>query len=572
MKDSTDPASKALLVVSSLILGTLIPFTFLLHLALALTGGGPAPWNPFVLVIGVITHEVSVSAQVWLIIGIFFTLIVLVVGFVGFRYARRSLSRKRGDSAAKHLGGKAASAAVRTKSVQEKASTFGLDPTNHPGYPLGNAVGDGGGIWGDWESVSTVLAGPRTGKTTAFAIPLILSSPGSVLATSNKRDIVDATLGVRDKVGHVWVFDPCSIRKEAARCYWNPLTYVIDDDHYDGTFVSRASELSSILGDAARAGNTGARGFDSFWDGGGDRIRSQLIAAAALGGKSMADVYTWVSQELNREPVKILKSAGWDQMADSLEASINLPEETRGGMWACARMGLEWLEDPGFAQWWTPGAGRQEFSPSDFSQATDQTLYSLSRDASAITPLVAALTAITCKAAEFTAESRGGRLATPMMVILDEAANVCPWRELPKLYSHFGSKGILLQTILQSWSQGVDVWGETGMMKLWSASNNAIYAGGMKVVPALENFSKLIGTHYVDQVSRSTSVGVTTRSVNVESSERPIATIDDLASLPEWRAWLFATHARPVLLEILPWFTGTRKTEIDDSFATYGAH
>ena len=570
MKD-TDPASKAMLIGSGIILGTFIPFTLLVHLALALTGGGSAPWNPFLLLLRVITQEVSVSAPAWIIVGCFFTLLVLVVGFVGFKHVRRRRSRKRGDSAAKHLGGKAASASVRTKSVQAKASAFGLDPSKHPGYPLGNAVADGGCIWGDWESVSMVLAGPRTGKTTAFAIPLILASPGSVLATSNKRDIVDATLGVREKVGQVWLFDPCSIRKEEARCYWNPLTYVIDDAHYDGTVVSRASELSRILGDAARAGNTGSRGYDSFWDGGGDRIRSELIAAAALGNKSMADVYTWVAQELNREPVKILKAAQWDQMADSLEAAIDLPEETRGGMWACARMGLEWLEDPGFAQWWQSGGGRHEFSPAEFSQATDQTLYSLSRDASAVTPLVAALTAITCKAAEFTAESRGGRLATPMMVILDEAANVCPWRELPKLYSHFGSKGILLQTILQSWSQGVDVWGETGMMKLWSASNNAIYAGGMKEVPALENFSKLIGTHYVDQISRSTSSGVTTRSVNTESSERPIATIDDLASLPEWRAWLFATHARPVLLEILPWFTGTHKTEITDSLATYGA-
>ena len=36
--------------------------------------------------------------------------------------------------------------------------------------------------------------GPRTGKTSSRAVPAILDAPGSVLVTSNKRDVVDATL------------------------------------------------------------------------------------------------------------------------------------------------------------------------------------------------------------------------------------------------------------------------------------------------------------------------------------------------------------------------------------------
>lgn len=570
MKDK-DPASFVMLIVTGTIIGLLVPFTLFIHVAMAITGDGPPPWNPVALLIKIISGDLVVTTQTWVIFGVLTALLVLAGGIIGWRQMRRSGQHKRGDKAARYLGGRGASVSVRTKNVEKKAEAFGLDAHKHPGYPLGRAVSDGGKIWGDWESVSTIFAGPRTGKSSAFAIPLIVAAPGSVVSTSNKRDVVDATLGVRQKVGLTWLFDPCSIRKEEAGCFWNPLTYVADSENYDGTIVSRATELSAILGDAARAGNVGGRGFDAFWDGGGDRIRSQLLAAAAVSGKTMEDVYMWVSQEVNREPVKILKAAHWDQMADSLEASVNLPEETRGGMWACARMGLEWIEDPGFSQWWQSGAGRQEFSPTEFARSTNQTLYSLSRDASSVTPLVAALTAVTCKAAEFVAEEGGGRLTTPMMVILDEAANVCPWRELPKLYSHFGSKGILLVTILQSWSQGVDVWGETGLAKLWSASNNAIYLGGIKEVSALENFSKLIGTHRVDQVSRSSSSSGSSRSVNVDSDERPIATVDDLASLPEWRAWLFATHSRPVLLEIQPWFKGEHRIEIEQSLATYGA-
>lgn len=42
---------------------------------------------------------------------------------------------------------------------------------------------------------------------------------------------------------------------------------------------------------------------------------------------------------------------------------------------------------------------------------------------------------------------------------------------LPDQYSHYGSRGIILMTILQSWSQGVEVCNLEGKRKFWSASN-----------------------------------------------------------------------------------------------------
>lgn len=49
-----------------------------------------------------------------------------------------------------------------------------------------------------------------------------------------------------------------------------------------------------------------------------------------------------------------------------------------------------------------------------------------------------ALTVAVTEAAEQLAKaSPGGRLRVPMVAVLDETANVCRWRELPNLYSHF---------------------------------------------------------------------------------------------------------------------------------------
>ncbi|WP_187346218.1 TraM recognition domain-containing protein [Cellulosimicrobium sp. CUA-896] len=41
-----------------------------------------------------------------------------------------------------------------------------------------------------------------------------------------------------------------------------------------------------------------------------------------------------------------------------------------------------------------------------------------------------------------------GRLAPPATAVLDEVANVCRWRELPGLYSHYGSRGIVVSAFL----------------------------------------------------------------------------------------------------------------------------
>ena len=108
-------------------------------------------------------------------------------------------------------------------------------------------------------------------------------------------------------------------------------------------------------------------------------------------------------------------------------------------------------------------------------------MYSLSKEGRGNAgPLVTALTVALTEAAEDLAKrSPGGPLATPMVVVLNEAANVCRWRELPNVYSHYGSRAICVMTILQSSSQGVDVWGRDGMCKLSSAANVKVYAGGV---------------------------------------------------------------------------------------------
>ena len=165
------------------------------------------------------------------------------------------------------------------------------------------------------------------------------------------------------------------------------------------------------------------------------------------------------------------------------------------------------------------------------------------------------------------ARSPGGRLPVPLLGVLDEAANVCRWKDLPELYSHFGSRGIVLMTILQSWSQGVDVWGQSGMRKLWSAANVAVYGGGVKETDFLDMLSRLIGDY--DKHTRSVSTGRGHRSVTEQLSRERIMDPADLAALPPGRAVVLASGARPTLIHTEPWMTGPHASAVRASLAAH---
>ena len=196
-----------------------------------------------------------------------------------------------------------------------------------------------------------------------------------------------------------------------------------------------------------------------------------------------------------------------------------------------------------------------EFRPTDFVASAD-TLYCLSQEGrGSASPIVTALTVAVIEAAlEHAKTQPSGRLALPLFVALDEAANVCRWRELPDLYSHFGSRGIVVDTLLQSWSQGVSVWGDAGMNKLWSAANVKAYGGGVSEDKFLQSLSNLIGVEYVDQVQTSSSRQGTSRSVSVGAAQRPIAPVSELMAMPPNRAWVLASGAPPVYVRTVPYF------------------
>jgi type IV secretory pathway TraG/TraD family ATPase VirD4 len=160
-----------------------------------------------------------------------------------------------------------------------------------------------------------------------------------------------------------------------------------------------------------------------------------------------------------------------------------------------------------------------------------------------------------------------GRLRVPLVVELDEAANICKWKDLPDLYSHFGSQGIIVTTYLQSWPQGEAVWGREGMGKLWGAVNVAVLGPGLRDAKLLEDVSKLIGDHDVEKVSHSSSRSGPSRSISTVRER--IMSVSALADLPPGRMIVLGSGAPATIAEPVSWWETEHAAGILESQRKY---
>jgi type IV secretory pathway TraG/TraD family ATPase VirD4 len=480
----------------------------------------------------------------------------------GIVVARARRPARAGDRAARLLAaGRDARHPVSLQNAKSTAKRFGV---TQPGLPIARSVAGGRPLYASWEDMQCDIWGPRKGKSTGRAIPTLLAAPGAAFATSNKPDLYAATRGVREQHGRVWNFDPEQLVAGEPEWWWNPLSYVTSD--------RRALELTDAFVGAYR--DPDARP-DPFFDSAGQELVAHLLRAAALAQRPITQAFLWSTRPNDDEPARILTEHGLELAAAAVLDHVHAPFEQRGGVFGTARQILSFLRDPDIARWITSGGAfdrRPQLDLAAFVHSAD-TLYLHSKEGQGSSAgLVTALAMALCDAAEQLAKrSPGGRLAVPLVGVLDEAANICRWRQLPDLYSHYGSRGIPLLTLLQSWSQGAQVWGQTGLRKLWGASNVRVYGGGAAEHEFLSDLEKLIGDYNRLVASPSSQRGPAggSASTSWQLTPTPILTVADLAALPRGRIIVMPSGSPPVLAEPIYWWNTPDARAIRESIATY---
>ncbi|WP_433549106.1 type IV secretory system conjugative DNA transfer family protein [Streptomyces sp. CA-294286] len=406
-----------------------------------------------------------------------------------------------------------------------------------------------------YEDVAVAVMAPRSGKTTTLAIPAILNAPGPVLLTSNKaaNDAYTSTIEARAKVGRTWSMDPQQIAHADRRMWWDPLA------------SAKTLEGSGRLAGHFLAASVDASQANDFWSKAASNVLSQLMLAAANDNRPITDVMGWLAYPANRAPLDILRDHGFAGVAAQLKGTVEGPPETRDGIYETARQYAAALLNTEIARWVTPQDDVPEFKPEEFVCSTD-TLYLLSKDGGGgASALIAACADAVMRAATVEAERSGGRLDPPMLAILDEAANVCKISDLPDLYSHLGSRGIIPITILQSYRQGQKVWGDAGMDALWSASTIKVIGSGIDDPDFADKLSRLIGDHDVE--TTSTSHSDSGKSTSVSMRQERILPADAIRALPKGSALLYATGMRVAMLDLRPWYLEPGAAELSAASA-----
>ncbi|WP_235445563.1 type IV secretory system conjugative DNA transfer family protein [Streptomyces sioyaensis] len=421
-----------------------------------------------------------------------------------------------------------------------------IDPDDR-GVLLGALKPGKAEVRSSWEDVILAIMAPRSGKTSGLAIPAILRAPGPVLLTSNKaaRDAYTATIDARAKVGTVWTLDPQQIAHVPRTMWWDILADARDlagARRLAGHFVTASVDESSAR---------------DFWSTAAANTLTAFFLAAAHARRPITDVLAWLASPADRTAIDLLQDAGFDAVAAQLQGTVAGAVETRDGIFETARQYASCLLDPDIAAWVTSPNDLEkvrEFKPEEFATGTD-TLYLLSKDGGgSASAIIAAAADVVMRAAVMQAERDGGRLDAPLLAILDEAANVCKISDLPDLYSHLGSRGVIPMTILQSYQQGVRVWGQAGMDALLSASTIKLIGSGMDDADFADKISRLAGDHDVRTVSVST--GESGKSTSVSMRQERVLPPDVLRAMPKGTACLMATGIRLALVDLKPWYKG----------------
>lgn len=404
-------------------------------------------------------------------------------------------------------------------------------------------------------SAAIVVGPPRSGKTRRVIAPTIAGWEGAVLATSTKGDVL-AGAGLRSRVGPVVVYDPTgSLGHPDVSVGFSPLSRCRT---WDGA-VEVASALLSPVGDdrSVRHGehfSTAARA-----------LLAPLFHAAVLSGEGLSTVKRWLGRLEFSEPSEILRDRGAQRAVEDLAGvAAQASGDYRTSVVGTAQVALAW-------------ASRETVRASSEPSVTPQldlrrliemngTLYvvSPSRIQQELAPLIAALIDELCATAiDMAIMSSSGRLERPLLLALDEVANIAPIRSLPRLLSEGIQQGLVPLIGVQDMSQVRGRWGEHEAATMWSTPALRLVLAGLADPYTAQLVSEACGEQLVwrAQIGESTSTshqierygksytGGDSHSYT-QQRERAIHPAD-LRAMPVGRALALPQGKEPIPLDLL---------------------
>lgn len=401
---------------------------------------------------------------------------------------------------------------------------------------------------------SVAVVGPsQSGKTSGLVIPAVLEWDGPVLATSVKGDVAADTYAARSSRGEVRVFDPSALSL-MPHAPWSP---VAASRSWQGARRTAARLLG--LGEHAIARSAD----ESFWRPAGARFLAPLLLAAAQGDLTMREVLEWTNNNAQTEPAELLISSrqpGAQLALTALQSVWQADERFRSSLLQTVATSL----DP----WQEPHLNAATINDSQISPGWlldgPNTLYLISPadDQRRLRGLFCALLADILAGAFERSSETGRPLEPPLLLALDEAANIAPLPNLDEIASTGPGQGVQLLTVLQNLSQAADRWGTERAETILANHRARVYCSGIGDRATLEHLRATLGEQEITRTSTQRQTPLATPSCTTTRELHPLAPAQRVRQTPPDKALLTYGHLPATWISLRPWYRDQHLTSL----------
>lgn len=391
------------------------------------------------------------------------------------------------------------------------------------------------------EVQTLLVAPPRVGKSTGFVIPWLLDHRGPALVLSVKRDVHDATVAYRRSLGRVWVYDPFGEHT----CSFSPLSTA---STWEGALRGGAALAGASHPDQATAAS-------EFWDREASVLLAPLLHAAALTGESIATVLHWLDTRDFAVAGRLLDDSGAYAAASQLRGVLARDARNRETTVMSAASLLRAYRYPRVTRF-----TGDELTPAAFFDGRANTIYvvAAAHHQHDLQPVILALVASIYEGA-IERSRLFGAFKPELYLLLDEAANIAPVRDLASSLSQCGDHGITIATSWQSIAQIDERYGKAQRDAILAASTAQVFLPPISDPTTTEYITGLLGEEPVVQRSHSRRGG---SSESVSLSEQHVASAPWLRQVGAGQALVVYRDLPPAVVRAPRWFE-------DGRFASY---
>jgi type IV secretion system protein VirD4 len=289
---------------------------------------------------------------------------------------------------------------------------------------------------------AVIALGPtQSQKSSGLTIPAILEWDGPVLAACVKPDLIRSTIGRRWQKGEVFLYDPAGATGMEANT-WSPLPRC---ETWEGAY-----RVALSLVNAGRMGSRGDREMEAI-PGATTNLLGAMLLAAAISGRSMADVLRWGQRQDRGEITAAINVANEPPALDAFESIWSLPEQRRSQVYAQVLGVIAAYTDPTVKE---ASAGTR-FTAEKLLDGVANTAYVNlpAHEQRRLGPLSVALVQDVIELAFERSRNRGAPIDPALLVVLDDAASSAALPQLDQYAASAGGYGVQLVTTFRHLSQ-----------------------------------------------------------------------------------------------------------------------